>query len=790
MDLFTYALLKNQNNGGGNSGKNGITPLLQKTDTYIQVSYDNGLSYQNLIPLSDITGSQGPQGPQGPMGKTGAVGPQGPIGTTGPQGPTGETGPTGPTGPQGSQGEVGPMGPQGTTGNDGLSAYEVAVKDGFTGTENEWLISLVGKEGKSAYEIAKEAGFIGTETQWLATLSQGAPEYVTDNTKFVDTNKMYVLPDGHIWAYFIKKAEVSQNLFDKNDEIYVHLNHRLNYRATQGSVLTETEASSENATGSLIAWSGGLITNYINADLSNINNRVIKITGLSDKAFTGTTGGAPMMYFDENKKYLGFALIYQNNQFNYDVITNEDGSYVFDLSSCTEFTSNIYSNLSDIINNTKYIRFSCSPVGDRMNIAPTNIENVEVSLNSAYIEKMDWYDTNLKYVPANYDLDIAILKEDSYDHEIRITNIENDTQSSTSTIPSYWETPINNSINLISDKQKKFGVNSFTFAWTSDMHVQTNTNYCRNLGKISEKVMDSCNIPFMIVSGDNNSGDTKPSDIPNYIYEEVKIQDEILKPVGKERILKILGNHDGVWGQTTANGTTLYYDRAISMEERFNLFMAPQEDLKRVWGDNGTYYYIDMPQRKTRIICLNSQDCIYHVDENYYSTDNPIQNPMKSGVVYTIEQLNWLANRALNVEENWHIIITTHIPPTLREDLVPLKGKTTNEDILREILSAYYNKTTYNNDTISVNFTNSNGVLTGIFAGHFHRDFFDTTTLPCPIIGITCANNSPCDSDGNAYYRTMNTNTETAVDFVTIDYTNKKIYCTRLGDGQNREINY
>ena len=41
-----------------------------------------------------------------------------------------------------------------------LSAYEIAVKNGFTGTEIEWLNSL---KPKSNYEIAVENGFEGTE---------------------------------------------------------------------------------------------------------------------------------------------------------------------------------------------------------------------------------------------------------------------------------------------------------------------------------------------------------------------------------------------------------------------------------------------------------------------------------------------------------------------------------------------------------------------------------------------------------------------------------------------------
>lgn len=52
-------------------------------------------------------------------------------------------------------------------GPQGLSAYEVAVQDGFEGTEEEWLLSL---QGKSAYEIAVELGYEGTEEQWIASL--------------------------------------------------------------------------------------------------------------------------------------------------------------------------------------------------------------------------------------------------------------------------------------------------------------------------------------------------------------------------------------------------------------------------------------------------------------------------------------------------------------------------------------------------------------------------------------------------------------------------------------------
>ena len=57
------------------------------------------------------------------------------------------------------------------TGAPGLSAYEIAVKNGFQGTETEWLDSL---KGKSSYQIAVDLGFVGTEEEFIASLKGDA----------------------------------------------------------------------------------------------------------------------------------------------------------------------------------------------------------------------------------------------------------------------------------------------------------------------------------------------------------------------------------------------------------------------------------------------------------------------------------------------------------------------------------------------------------------------------------------------------------------------------------------
>lgn len=77
---------------------------------------------------------------------------------------------------------------EGVPGPPGLSAYQVAVANGFVGTQLQWLASLVGPQGDpgddgtdgqdgdvgppglSAYQVAVANGFVGTESAWLASL--------------------------------------------------------------------------------------------------------------------------------------------------------------------------------------------------------------------------------------------------------------------------------------------------------------------------------------------------------------------------------------------------------------------------------------------------------------------------------------------------------------------------------------------------------------------------------------------------------------------------------------------
>lgn len=119
-------------------------------------------------------------------GDTGERGIQGERGTDGLPGAKGDTGATG---APGANGLPGVKGDTGERGHDGKSAYEIAVANGYVGSEEAWLYSLKGRDGSpgrdgrnglSAYELADGELLFGTVGKWLESL-KGATGAKGDN---------------------------------------------------------------------------------------------------------------------------------------------------------------------------------------------------------------------------------------------------------------------------------------------------------------------------------------------------------------------------------------------------------------------------------------------------------------------------------------------------------------------------------------------------------------------------------------------------------------------------------
>ena len=155
--------------GMGSGGSAGTTPHIGDNGNWFIGEEDTGKPSRGEQGIQGLRGERGIQGLPGVKGDAGAKGEQGERGlqglqgVRGLQGERGLPGADGAKGDKGEQGERGLTGAKGDKGSDGLDG-----KDGLPGAKG--ADGLPGKDGKSAYQIAVAQGFAGSEADWLASL--------------------------------------------------------------------------------------------------------------------------------------------------------------------------------------------------------------------------------------------------------------------------------------------------------------------------------------------------------------------------------------------------------------------------------------------------------------------------------------------------------------------------------------------------------------------------------------------------------------------------------------------
>ena len=80
-------------------------------------------------------------------------------------------------------------------GEDGMSAYALAVRQGYNQSLDQWLKDL---EGLSAYKVAVQQGFQGDEKAWLESLKGETPERGTDYWTEADIREIQSYVDSGI----------------------------------------------------------------------------------------------------------------------------------------------------------------------------------------------------------------------------------------------------------------------------------------------------------------------------------------------------------------------------------------------------------------------------------------------------------------------------------------------------------------------------------------------------------------------------------------------------------------
>jgi hypothetical protein len=177
---------------------------------------------------------------------------------------------------------------EGGPGGPGASAYQVAVAAGFVGTVAAWLASLKGAAGLSAYQVAQANGFTGTEAQWLDSLKAtggGATDTLgaerVPSTLFTDPTK-YTATEGWSVANGRVEANSGRNSFTLLNVLQSGKPYRIAVQYTKTGGINLRFVGSSNLAVIGVPGSAGVLVFNVVADAANL---AIQADGA---VFTGT----------------------------------------------------------------------------------------------------------------------------------------------------------------------------------------------------------------------------------------------------------------------------------------------------------------------------------------------------------------------------------------------------------------------------------------------------------------------------------------------------------------------
>jgi hypothetical protein len=339
--------------------------------------------------------------------------------------------------------------------------------------------------------------------------------------------------------------------------------------------------------------------------------------------------------------------------------------------------------------------------------------------------------------------------------------------------------------------------NDFVFTLSSDNHSNEAENlYTDETLLVQNHVSNNLNVDLIVNCGDSirYGKDDKAIGIRALKHVMHKFNDN-------SKLFHLVGNHDyngvaGVEQQQSWN---------ITQTEIYNLIGSHLEnDNNIVWGNKKRmYFYKDFPNKKIRVIALNSSD----VTPSYNTNGNMVVNSLiNCGMQQT--QLDWLANVALNFNDKvnkteWHTIILSHVGLyTEEEGLIGTNPSLINRDCVKAILKNFINGTSqsivYSDNitangmftvNLSVDYTTQGSMsLIGVFSGHSHRDNYINDSVN-GIHQITILSGY-VDNGITDIVRTVNDFTEIAFDTIIINKSNQTVTLKRFGVGSDRSYSY
>lgn len=584
-------------------------------------------------------------------------------------------------------------------------------------------------------EACDPAEVIESAIASLAKYEQLKPEFAQSEewlkapANNADTSKLYVVPEGNIWAYMYKKGSGPTANF-KN----------------QIPISTDTDGSIYDGDGyadnSYLSSSGG-----ISIQSGCVVSGFIPYTADKPLYFEGVDLSSASTYtrvnlYDSSKTKIG------NMTQTGKAVNNAHLNYNFDIVAEGDYFKMTPKNLAASFSGVAFIRISCEfgITGDEWRVTVDEPITYTTS-ESGY----SWQNTGHAFVPADYEERIISLEEALADHEICIADTENritkieDTMTTGDAIPDYWYTELETKADAICSAMETAGRNKSAFLWYTDSH------WTYGNAKVSPMLLKYLykNTPMNKVNfGGDIVVNSQPRANMKYLYDEWR------------NAIRELPNHHSVVG-----------NHDIMVDYPYTFLIAPEETADMVMGD-GMYYYIDNPCEKTRYLYLD-----------YLTSDTDAMTAQGTFVVDAIS----------NVESGWHIIVIAHRWFQYTNTDTPTVGAIPayNKEIL-QIFDEYNARGTHTASTYfsTQNFASCKGKVEFCIGGHIHVDYDLTSTGGIPIILTASDTNQDRSSEETEDSGTLGSITESAVYGIIADYNLNKITVVGVGRGTYREVNY
>ncbi len=236
-------------------------------------------------------------------------------------------------------------------------------------------------------------------------------------------------------------------------------------------------------------------------------------------------------------------------------------------------------------------------------------------------------------------------------------------------------------------------------------------------------------IDFIVVGGDTTSGmyDTKE--------DALKYTAEILAPLkeSKKPVFVLIGNHDDN-SYLSFHMEGFLEDQIVSdkdWSDNIIKVFCPEDVVKDSKHKDSKYYYYDLKDKKTRVICLDAIDYRAKYDKNGVIKELPVKDASEtdeeakywSGCSYwgySEGQIRWLVNEAMTAPADWDYVFMSHIGIDIKTQTnyyEPHYGTT-----LRAVINAFQNRKDFSFEDISASFANVTGKVLSYHFGHTHRE--------------------------------------------------------------------